>query len=39
MAYEGLSPLALALLALGMELGVGKDTAFGCGAIRLFRAL
>jgi hypothetical protein len=39
MAYEGLSPLALALLRLGVELGVGKDTAFGCGAIRLFRAL
>jgi len=39
MAYEGLSPLALALLRLGAELGVGKDTAFGCGAVRLFRAL
>jgi hypothetical protein len=37
MAYEGLSPLAL--LRLGAELGVGKDTAFGCGAVRLFRAL
>jgi hypothetical protein len=38
MAYEGVSPLALALLRLGVEVGVGKDTAFGCGTIRLYQA-
>ncbi|HLH71461.1 MAG TPA: CRISPR system precrRNA processing endoribonuclease RAMP protein Cas6 [Candidatus Dormibacteraeota bacterium] len=38
MAYEGMSPLAMDLLILGAELGVGKDTAFGCGTIRVFRA-
>ncbi len=37
-AYEGMSSLAMALLTLGAELGVGKDIAFGCGGIRLFRA-
>jgi hypothetical protein len=39
MAYEEVPPLAMALLSLGMELGVGKDTAFGCGSIRVYRAV
>jgi CRISPR/Cas system endoribonuclease Cas6 (RAMP superfamily) len=34
-AYEEVSPLALAVLTLGAEAGVGKDTAFGCGQIRV----
>jgi hypothetical protein len=33
--YEGVSPLALTMLALGAEAGVGKDTAFGCGQLRV----
>jgi CRISPR-associated endoribonuclease Cas6 len=37
-AYDGVSPLAMAVLALGAEVGVGKGTAFGCGQIRLFSA-
>jgi hypothetical protein len=35
LAYSAVPPSALALLAIGSELGVGKDTAFGCGVIRL----
>jgi hypothetical protein len=33
-AYEGAGPLALAILALGAEVGVGKEVAFGCGNVR-----
>lgn len=36
-AYEEVTPLAMAVLALGAEVGVGKDTAFGCGQMRLYR--
>lgn len=32
-AYEGASWLALAVLALGAEVGVGKEVAFGCGEL------
>jgi hypothetical protein len=34
-AYEDVGPLALKVLALGSELGVGRDVAFGCGLVRL----
>lgn len=34
-AYEDVGPLALKLLALGAEVGVGKDVAFGCGLVRI----
>jgi hypothetical protein len=37
-AYEEVSPLAMAVLALGSELGVGKDTAFGCGQVAVHGA-
>jgi hypothetical protein len=38
-AYEDVSPLAMAVLAMGAELGVGKGTAFGCGQLRIYRAV
>jgi hypothetical protein len=37
-AYEEVGPLAMAVLALGSELGVGKDTAFGCGQVAVHGA-
>lgn len=35
-AYESATPLAVTILAMGAELGIGKDIAFGCGQVRLF---
>jgi hypothetical protein len=34
-AYEDAGPLAVAVLALGAEVGIGKDTAMGCGTVRV----
>lgn len=35
-AYDGVTPLAMAVLALGAQVGIGKGVAFGCGQIRLY---
>ncbi len=37
-AYEGVTPLAMTVLALGAEVGAGKDTSFGCGWYRVHGA-
>ncbi len=37
-AYEAVTPLAMTVLALGAEVGAGKDTAFGCGQLRVYGA-
>jgi hypothetical protein len=37
-AYENASPLAMTLLVLGSEAGIGKGSAFGCGQLRVLAA-